>query len=35
MLRVVVVSPVIHAVVGLTFGLIAHVVVDVRVVEFP
>ena len=31
----VVVSLVVHAVVGLTFGLIAHVVVVVFVVEFP
>ena len=31
----VVVSLVVHAVVGLTLGLIAHVVVVVIVVEFP
>ena len=31
----VVVSLVVHAVVGLTLGLIAHVVVVVFVVEFP
>ena len=33
--RVVVVSLVVHAVVGFTLGLIAHVVVVVFVVEFP
>ena len=31
----VVVPPVVYAVVGLTLGLIAHVVVFVFVVEFP
>ena len=35
MLRVLFVSLVFHAVVGLTLGLIAHVVVVVFVVAFP